>query len=278
MQYQKIVNLLNDESNKPSKFGTRNWVETNDDITGAYSANKEIRFKTAILRSSLCNSNDAYIFVKGNISVNNTAGADAAENNTNKKVIFKNCAPLTNCISKINNTQIDNIEYTDIVMPMYNLIEYSDNYSKTSGILRQYCKDITAENNDGDIVIFNGANDTDSLHSKSKVIGMTNDDGDIENVEIIVPLKYLSNFWRTLEMPLINCEVELILTWSENYIIISTNVANQNPTFTITETNLYVPVVTFSTQDDAKLLPQLKSGFKRTISWNKYLTKAELLE
>ena len=93
----------------------------------------------------------------------------------------------------------------------------------------------------------------------------------------MVPIKYLSNFWRTLEMPLINCEVELILTWSENCVIISTNVANQNPTFTITETTLHVPVVTLSTQDNAKLLPQLKSGFKRTISWNKYLSKPELL-
>ena len=93
----------------------------------------------------------------------------------------------------------------------------------------------------------------------------------------MAPLKYLSNFWITLEMPLINCEVELILTWSENCVIISTNVANQNPTFTITETNLHVPVVTLSTQDNAKLLPQLKSGFKRTISCNKYLSKPESL-
>ena len=93
----------------------------------------------------------------------------------------------------------------------------------------------------------------------------------------MVPLKYLSNFWRTLEMLLINCEVNLILTWSADCVIIYTNVANQIPTFTITETNLYVPVVTLSTQDNAKLLPQLKSGFKRTISWNKYLSKPELL-
>ena len=78
-------------------------------------------------------------------------------------------------------------------------------------------------------------------------------------------------------MPLMNFEVELILTSSENCFIISTNVGDQNPTFTITETNLYVPVVTLSTQDNAKLLPQLKSGFKRTISWNKYLAKPELL-
>ena len=93
----------------------------------------------------------------------------------------------------------------------------------------------------------------------------------------MVPLKYLGNFWRTLEMHLINCQIELILTWSRNSVIISTNVANQSPTFTITETTLHVPVVTLSTQDNAKLLPQLKSGFKRTISWNKYLAKPELL-
>ena len=135
MEYQKIANLLNDTSNKPSKLRTRNWVEISDDIRGACSPNKQIRFKTAMLRSSLCNYSDAYILVKGNISVNNTAADGAAANNTNKKVIFKNCAPFTNCISKINNTQIDNAEYIDIVMPMYNLIEYSDNYSKTSGSL-----------------------------------------------------------------------------------------------------------------------------------------------
>ena len=122
MKYQKMANLLTDASNKPSKFRTRNWVEINDNIRGAYSPNKQIRFKTAMLRSSLCDYSDAYIFIKGN----NTAAA----NNTNKKAMFKNCAPFTNCISKINNTQIDNAQYIDIVMPMYNLIEYSDNYSK----------------------------------------------------------------------------------------------------------------------------------------------------
>ena len=93
----------------------------------------------------------------------------------------------------------------------------------------------------------------------------------------MVPVKYLTNFCRTLEMLLINCEVEIILHWSSNCVIIYTNVANQAPTFTITETNLYVPVVTLSTQDNEKLLPQLKSGFKRKISWNKYLAKPELL-
>ena len=237
-----------------------------------------------MLRSSLCDHSDTYILAKGNITVTNTAATvAAAADNTNKKVIFKNCAPFTNCISKINNTQIDNAEYIDIVMLMYNLIDYSDNYSKTSGSLWQYCKEIPAVNNDANIVDFNGANATDSFNFKTKITGQTDDNNDNGNtagrvnVEIIVPLKYLSNFWRTLEMPLINCEVELILNWSANCVIIYTNVANQVPTFTITETNLYVPAVTLSTQDNAKLLPQIISGFKRTIRWNKYVSKPELL-
>ena len=182
----------------------------NDDIRGAYSPNKQIRFKTAVLRSSLCDYSGAYILVEGNISVNNT-GTAAAPTNRNGKVIFKNCAPFTNCISKINNTQIDNAEYFHIVMPMYNAIAYSDNYSKMSVSLWQYCKEIPAVNNAGKIVDFKGANATDSFNFKTKISGQTNNNGRID-VKIMVPLKYLSNFWRTLEMPLINCEVELILT------------------------------------------------------------------
>ena len=93
----------------------------------------------------------------------------------------------------------------------------------------------------------------------------------------MVPLKYLSDFWRTLEMPLISCEIELILDWSANCLIIYTNIDNEVPTFTITETNLYVTVVTLSIQDNAKLFPQLKSGFKKTIRWVNYLVKPESL-
>ena len=281
MEYQKIANLLDNEvalsaSNKPSKFRTRNWVEMNGNTRGAYSPNKQITIKTAMLRSSLCDYNDAYVLVKVNITVNSTAAASTAANNAAKKVIFKNCAPFTNCVSKINNIEIDNAQNIDLAMPMYNLIVYSDNYSKSSGSLWQYCKEIMAVNNEGNIVDFNGANATDSFNFKTKITGQTNNDGRID-VGIMVSLKYLSSFWRTLDMPLINCEVELILNWSENCVIIYTDVADQVPTFTIIETNLYVPVVTLSTQDNAKLLPQLKSGLKRTISWNKYLPKQELL-
>ena len=207
-----------------------------------------------MLRSSLCDYNDACILVKGNISVNNTEAAGAAANNINKKVIFKSCAPFTNCISKLNNTKIDNAEFIDIVMPMYVLIEYSNNYSKTSEGSWQYRKEIPAANNDGNIVDFNGANATDSFNFKTKITGQTDNNGRIDNVEIMVPLKYLSNFWRTLEMPLINCEINLILTWFANSFIIDAQVNNQVLAFAITDTRLYVPVVTLSTQDNAKLL------------------------
>ena len=277
MEYQKRVNLIDDNaSNQPSKFRTRNFVEINDESRGAYNLNSQIKFKTTMLKSSLCDYSDAYILVKVTISVNNTAAAGAGANNINKKVIFKNCAPFNNCISEINNTQIDNAKDIDIVMPMYNLIEYSDNYAKSTGSLWQYCKDIPARNDNDEIIIFDVNNVTDSFNLKVKFTGQTGNGG-TENVEIMVPRKYLSNFWRTLEMPLINCEVNLILTWSSTCVLISTGIPNQAATFAITDTKLYVPVVTLSTQENTKFFQQLKSGFKRVINWNKYLSKPELL-
>ena len=242
MEYQKIANLIDDTTNKPSKFRTRNLVEINDESRGAYNVNSQIKFKTTMSKSSLCDYSDAYILVKGTISVNNTA-AQGAANNTNKKVIFKNCAPFPNCISEINNTQIDNAKDIDIVMPMYKLIEYSDNYAKTKGSLWQYCKDIPVRNNNNEIIVFDVKNVTDSFNFKVKITGRPGDDG-TKNVEIMVPLKYLSNFWRTLEMPLINCEVNLVLTWSSTCVLVATGVQNQNATFAITDTKLYVLVVT----------------------------------
>ena len=139
---------------------------------------------------------------------------------------------------------------------MYNLIEYSGNYSKISRRLWQYYTD---EPND------NLAN-SDSLKSKFKITGNAPINGNIKLVKIIIPSKYLSNFWRTLELPLINCEVNLILTWSWTCITNSTGAGR----IAVADTKLYVPVVTLSTQDNTKLLQQLKSGFKRTINWNKY--------
>ena len=276
MEYQKIANLIDGTPNQPSKFRTRNWLEINDESRGAYNVNSQIKLKTTMLKSRLCDYSDAYILVKGTISVNNTAAAGAAVNNINRKVIFKNCAPFTNCISEINNTQIDNAKDIDIVMPMYNLIEYSDNYAKKTGSFWQYSKDIPARNDNNEITVFTRKNLTDSFNFKQKFTGETGNNG-TKDVEIMVPLKYLSNFWRTLEMPLINCEVNLILTRSSTCVIAAVGDANQAATFEITNTKLYVPVVILSTQENTKFLQQLKSGFKRVINWNKYLSKPELL-
>ena len=128
------------------------------------------KFKTAMLKSSLFDYSNAYILVKGNITVNNTATDGAAAFNTVKKVIFKNYASFTNCMSEINNTEVDNAKDIDIVMPMYNFIEYSqlDNYQKTSGSLWQRCKDIPAVNDNGNIVEFNETNATGSFILKQK--------------------------------------------------------------------------------------------------------------
>ena len=267
MEYQKIANLLDRESSSEhSKLKTKNWVELNDESRGKYDVNCQIKFKTTMLKSSLCDYSDAYVLVKGKITVTG-AGDDAAARQAderNKGVAFKNCAPFTNCISEINNTQIDDCKDIDIVMPLYNLLEYSDNYAKTSGSLWQYYRD---QPND-DLA------DSESFKSKIKITGKTSNNGNEKDVEIMVPLKYLSNFWRTLEMPLINCEVNLILTWSSTCVIINSTGAG---TFAISDRKLHVPVITLSTQDNSKLLQQLKSGFKRITNWNKYLSKPELL-
>ena len=262
MEYQKILNLLDNTPNDPTRIRTKSSVDINDEPRRTYNTNNQIRFKTSLLRSSLCVHSDAYILVQGTITVANT-GTAAAPNNADKKVIFKNFVPFTSCISRINNTQIDGAQYIDVVMPIYNLIEYSDNYSKTSGILFHFCRDVPAvDDKDDETIVFTEANATiDSFNPKLKLTGQTGRNG-TKNVEIMIPLKCLYKFWRSLEMPLINCEITLNLIWSENGAIVATNAAAQS----ITDTKLYVPVVTLSTQDNAKLLEQLRSGFKRAIN------------
>ena len=141
--------MVESTSDNLSKFRTRIWVEINDESRRNY-VNSDIRFKTTIIRSNLCDCGDSYILVKGTITITG-AGANSGEGQAderNKGVTFKNCAPFTKCISRINNTDIDNAHDIDIVMPMYNLIEYSDNYSKTSGSLWQYYKDDPNDNLD----------------------------------------------------------------------------------------------------------------------------------
>ena len=156
-----------------------------------------------MLNSSLCGYSDAYILVSETIAISNT-GAVATPNNS-KNIIIKNCTLYTDCISEINNAQIDNAIDTDVVMPMYNLIEYSNNYSKTSGSLWQYHRDEPFLDSNGAIAdIPADNNNSASFTFKTRYVA--------RDVKIMVPLKYLSNFWRTLKIPLINCEINLVLT------------------------------------------------------------------
>ena len=191
MEYQKTANLLDNASNQPSKFRTKNWVEINDESRGGCTTSRDIKFKTTMLKSSLCDYADAYILVKGTMT-STGAGDDAAAKRAgerNKGVIFKICGPFTKCISKINNTEIDNTQDIDIVMPMYNLIKDGDNYSKTSGSLWQYYK---GEPNDN-------LTNSESFKSKVKITGSIPAAGNTKDVKIIVPLKYLSNFGEFLK-------------------------------------------------------------------------------
>ena len=185
MEYQKIANLLESTSDNLSKFRTRNWVEINDESRGNY-ASSDIRFKTTMLRSNLCDYADSYILVKGTITITGAGDAAAARqaDERNKGVTVKNGAPFIKCISRKNKTDIDNVYDIDIVMPMYNLIKYSDNYSKISGSLWQYYQDDPRDT----------LTDSESCKSKVKITGNTPAAGNTKDVEIIVPLKYLSNF------------------------------------------------------------------------------------
>ena len=199
-------------------------------------------------------------------------------------MVFKNNAQFINCVSKINVVRIDNAEDLDVVS-MYNLLEYGKNYRKTTESLWNYYRD---EPNSGvDDGINYSIKGSKSFDYKANFIedGVAHIDLTKNDVKIVVPLKHLNNLWRSLNIPLINCKIELILTWFKNCVLISkaTREADydadpivyeiDNPedaTFQITDTKLYVPVVTLSKENDIKLLEQLKSGFKRTIKWNKY--------
>ena len=186
-----------------TRFRTENWVEINDESKRKYD-NSNIRFKTSMIRSNLCDFSDAYILVKGTITVPNTTAAAASVNNTNKRVILKNCVPFTDCITKINNTQVDDAQDFNIVIPMYNLIECSDPYLKASRSLWQYNRDEPALNANSEVIDFPANNNNSaSLKFKQKITGQKRNSV-AKYVKIMVSLKYLSDFSRTLQMPQTN--------------------------------------------------------------------------
>ena len=253
METQKIVNLLNGTDNDNSRFATKKWYIIDSAFNGNYSQNDETKFLTRSIESSLCDYSDAYILVTGNIT--------ATPNNAATQVVFKNCAPFENCRTEINETFIDEATHINITMPMYNLIEYSVNYSNTSGSLWHFKRDEIINNAD----VTNDDN-APSFKHKASLIGDTRNNGGKNGIKIAVPLKYLSNFWRSLEIPLIYCKVELSLKQYERCLLTAATTA----TFKITDAKLYVPIVTSSIEDNTKPTRLLNEGFKRPIFGNEY--------
>ena len=295
MEHDKINNLLlseDNESKQLSKFVTIKYVGVKS-LSNTYNENKSIRFKKPMLRSSLCDYPDAYILVKGTITVT-APGVNNNANNIrdkrNRPLMLKNNAPFVSCIKRINSELIEDADDLDIVMPIYNLLEYSKSYRKTIGSLYNYYRDeLSDDADDNNFANINVVN-SEAFKYKNKIIGNTYnvnaDDGyDVnksgtQEVEIDIPLKYLGNFWRALSIPLISCEISLELKWNKNRVKISLEQrdigggnrdnAPTGATLAINDCKLYVPAVTLSKDDEIKLLTNLKSGFKREIIWNKY--------
>ena len=301
MEYDKINDLLGKQSENLSKFVTRKYIKVNS-LSNTYNENKSIIFKTPMLRSDLCDYADAYVLVNGTIIL----AGNHPRDRQNRPLILKNNAPFISCITKINGELIENTEDLDIAMPMYNLLEYSKNYRKTIGSSCNYYRDELSDDDNNDNFLNNNVVNSNAFQYKNKFIGNTynvNSTNDHpagaaagtprpanpnydpnrsgrEEVEIVIPLKYLGNFLRALNMPLISCELSLELKWHKNCIITSQQIgvnldggnttAPTDPTLAINDCKLYVPVVTLSKNDEIELLTNLKSGFKREIIWNRY--------
>ena len=263
MEIQKIINLLNDESNDGSRFSTKKWyVIDSQTWKGKYDQNTSIKFETDKIKSSLCDYSDAIILVTGDIIV-------AANNDTH--VAFKNCTLFSTCKTEIN-VFIDEAKHIYIEMSMYNLIEYSCNYSNTSESLWQSKTDKPPTNN-ADLNVNNSACNSESFKYKTAYADNNNNSNNtnasVKNAKIVVPFKYLSSFWRVLEMPLINCKIHLELNWTEDCILSSDE---NSAKLTITDAKFHVPIITLSTKDNVNLTKQLSDGFERSVYWNSYQT------
>ena len=261
MENQKIINLSDKIDTDSKHFATKKWYIINDENNTNYGVNKDtgadnpdiIKYDTRVLKPNLCDYAEAYILIDGTIR--------AAAANANTRLALKNCVPLTKCNLEINDEHVDTAENLDIAMPMYNLIEYSANYQNSSATLYQYKRDEPPED---DAVANLTADNSSSFKYKVSLLGnpvVVNNISRI-NVKVVVPLKYVSNFLRSLEMPLINCKIKLNLTW-KNECVLSTDVGAA--VFIINDTKLYVPVVTLSKEDNKDFIDQENKGFQRSI-------------
>ena len=207
----------------------------------------------------MCDYAEGYILVDGTITAANNV-------NNNSRLALKNCAPFTKCNLEINDEHVDTAENLDIVIYMYNLIEYSDNYQDSSATLYQYKRDEPPDDINNNLA----TNTSSSFKYKVNLLGNPNIVGNVarRDLKIVVPLKYLSNFFRSLEILLINCKIKLNLTWKKECVLSTdddaANAAN-NPVFIINDTKLYVPDITLSKEDNKDFIDQQNKGFQRSI-------------
>ena len=269
MENQKIINLLDKIDTDSKHFTTKKWYIINDENNTNDGVNKDtgadnpdtIKYDTRVLKPNLCDYAEAYILIGGTIR--------AAAADVNTRLALKNCAPFTKCNLEINDEHVDTAENLDITMPMYNLIEYSDDYQDSSATLYQYKRDEPPETDAiADLTVDNSS----SFKYKISLLGnpVVADNKARRSIKVVVPLKYLSNFFRSLEMPLINCKIKLNLTWKKECVL-STD--DDNAVFIINDTKMYVPVVTLSKEDNKDFIEQQNKGFQRSIYWNEYKTK-----
>ena len=271
MENQKIINLLDKDDTDSKHFATKKWYIINDENNTNYGVNKDtgennpetIKYDTRVLKPNLCDYAEAYILVDGTIR--------AAAANANTRLALKNCVPFTKCNLEINDEHVDTAENLDIVMPMYNLIEYSDNYQDSSATLYQHKRDEPPE---GDPIPNLAVDNSSSFKYKVELLGDPVVANNIarRNLKVVVPLKYLSNFFRSFEMPLINCKTKLNLTWKKKCVLSNDD---GDAVFIINDTKLYVPVATLSKEDNKDFIDQQNKGFQRSIYWNEYKTKEQ---
>ena len=255
------------ESEKLSKFVTREYVRVNS-LLDTYNENKSIRFKTPMLGSNLCDYSDTYILVKGTITVTALGANNGVNNIRDKKersLILKNNAPFVSCITRTNGELIEDADDLGIVMPLYNLLEYSKNYRKTIGSLYNYYRDELTNDGNDNFASRNVVN-SEAFKYKNKITGNTYNvdagaqgydvnENCTQKIELAIPLKYLGNFWRALKIPLISFEVFLKLKWNKNCVITSLERRQVDAG----------PPVVRDKDDEIELLTNLKSGFKREI-------------
>ena len=273
MENQKIINLLDKSDTNSKHFASKKWYIINDENNTNYGVDKDtgannpdtIKCDTRVLKPNLCDYADAYILVNGTIRAANAV-----------KKALKNCAPFTKRNLEINGEHVDTAENLEIVMPMYSLIEYSDNYQDSSATLCQYKRDEPPANLANNLA----TNNSSSFKYKVNLLGNPFVADNVAKliVKIVVPLKYLSSFFRSLEMPLINSKIKLNLTWKKECVLSTDNDtadAANNPVFIINDKKLYVPIVILSKEDNKHFIEQQNKGFQRSIYWNEYKTKGQ---